>query len=83
MTNQDKKEYRQARSFRNLKVGDRVVQLNLCQKKVGLGFPWEIVKIWDHGLMAKIRYVGECGTLDLKSGYATKSAVSTRYLMKA
>ena len=79
MTNQAEKEYRLARSYRNLKIGDRVVQLNLHQNKIGEGFPWEIVKIWDDGLMAKLRYVGEFGTLD--KGFA--HAVSTRYLMKA
>ena len=61
---------------RKFKPGDRVVQST--SSKPRFGFPWEIVEIWDGGEMAKLRYVGECGTLD--GGYAY--AVATRYLVK-
>ena len=65
---------------RNLKPGDRVVQSRSLQffSPLGEGFPWEVVKTWDAGEMAQLRYVGACGTLD--EGFA--NAVLTKYLVK-
>ena len=66
--------------YTNLKPGDRVVQSHSLQyfRPLGEGFPWEVVNTWDCGRMAKLRYVGKCGTLD--KGYA--NAVLTSYLVK-
>ncbi len=66
--------------YTNLKPGQRVVQSRSLQCFIPMseGFPWEVVKTWDCGKMARLKYVGKCGTLD--KGYA--NAVLTSYLVK-
>ena len=73
-----KKEIRIGSRF--LKPGDRVVQSRSIHffHPNSEGFPWEVVKTWSSGEMAKLRYVGKCGTMD--EGYA--NAVLTKYLVR-
>tara|TARA_Y100000004_G_C8886516_1_gene400032 strand:- start:790 stop:1068 length:279 start_codon:yes stop_codon:yes gene_type:complete len=65
---------------RYLKPGDRVVQSRSihCFHPNTTGFPWEVDKTWAAGEMARLKYVGACGTLD--KGYA--NAVLTKYLVR-
>ena len=65
---------------KNLKRGQRVAQSHSLQyfTEEGNGFPWEVVKTWDAGQMAKLEWVGYNGE---ESGeYA--HAVLTSYLVK-
>ena len=65
---------------RNLKPGDRVVQSKSLQFFYPNceGFPWEVVKTWQGGRMACLKYVGLDGTED--KGYAY--SVRTNELVK-
>lgn len=66
--------------YTNLKKGDRVVQSRSLQCFIpnSEGFPWEVVRTWDCGRMAKLEWVGIDGTES--GGYA--NAVLTSYLVK-
>ena len=65
---------------RNLKPGQRVAQSHSLQyfTELGKGFPWEVVKTWDAGRMAKLEWVGYNG--EESGSYA--HAVLTQYLVK-
>ena len=65
---------------RNLKPGQRVAQSHSLQyfTEEGKGFPWEVVKTWDAGRMAKLEWVGYDG--EESGSYA--HAVLTSYLVK-
>ena len=65
---------------RNLKPGQRVAQSHSLQyfTEEGKGFPWEVVKTWDAGRMAKLEWVGYNG--EESGSYA--HAVLTSYLVK-
>ncbi len=65
---------------RNLKPGQRVAQSRSLQCFIpnGEGFPWQVVRVWDGGRMAKLEWVGANG--QESGGYA--NAVLTSYLVK-
>ena len=65
---------------RRLKAGDRVAQSRSLQCFIpsGEGFPWQVVRVWDGGQMAKLEWVGQYG--QESGGYA--NAVLTSYLVK-
>ena len=63
---------------RFLKPGDRVVQSRSIHfwDPVCDYFPWEVVSTSCAGQMARVRYVGECGTLN-----EGETSMSTKYLV--
>lgn len=65
---------------RNLKPGQRVAQSRSlqCFIPTSKGFPWQVVRVWDGGRMAKLEWVGANG--QESGGYA--NAVLTSYLVK-